>query len=329
MEAPRQPGSPARVWSTGPVVALVALILIWSLAWIFVKVALRYSEPFTFAAMRNFLGAVVLLTILWSSRHSFRPKALRWTLLIGLLQTAGFYGLSVWALETGGAGKVTILAYTMPFWLLFMAWALLGERPRGLQWAAEALGLAGLILILTPWQLHDVTSSLLAVGSGLCWAGAAVAAKLLHRRHKVDLLSLTAWQLFLGSLPLLVVAGITATGMPRWSTSFILALIYTTLLGTALAQLLWLYILRAVPAGYAGLSTLSIPVITFVLAWLVLGERPTAVEVLGMALIVGALGIITIGEIVRARRTARPGADGGLDAAPAAAESAVAASEHP
>jgi drug/metabolite transporter (DMT)-like permease len=305
MEAPEQPNAPQRVWSTGPVLALVGLILAWSFSWIMVKVGLRYSDPLTFAAMRNFLGAVVLLTILWLSRRSFRPKALRWTLLIGLLQTTGFYGLSVWALETGGAGKVTILAYTMPFWLLFMAWGLLGERPRRLQWVAEALGFAGLILVLSPWELHDATSSILAICSGLCWGAASVAVKLLHRRHQVDLLSLTAWQLFLGSLPLVVIAGITATGMPEWTTSFVLSLIYTTLIGTALAQILWLYVLRAVPAGYAGLSTLAIPVITFMLAWLALGEQPTTIEVVGIVLIVSALGIITIGELVRVRRLPR------------------------
>ena len=41
------------------------------------------------------------------------------------------------------------------------------------------------------------------------WALSAIVAKLLRKRHGVDLLSLTAWQLFLGSLPLVVVAAAT------------------------------------------------------------------------------------------------------------------------
>jgi len=306
MEAPDSLSTVQRTWHAGPLVALIVLILIWSYAWIVVKVGLRYSEPLTFAALRNLLGAVTLLTIMWLSRRSLRPRALRMTLLVGLLQTTGFFGLSVWALETGGAGRVTVLTYTMPFWLLFMAWAFLGERLHGLQWLAVTLAFAGLILILAPWQLRGVTSSLLAIGSGLCWAGSAVAAKLLHRRHRVDLLSLTAWQLFLGSLPLALLALLTATELPDWSWSFIWALLFTTLGATALGQFLWLYILRAVPAGYAGLSTLAVPVITLFLAWLQLGEQPTGLEALGIALIVAALAIITANGIVQARR-ATPG----------------------
>ena len=56
----------------------------------------------------------------------------------------------MWALESGGAGKTSVLTYTMPFWLLLLAWAFLGERLRGVQWLAVALALAGLVLVLEP-----------------------------------------------------------------------------------------------------------------------------------------------------------------------------------
>jgi drug/metabolite transporter (DMT)-like permease len=203
-------------------------------------------------------------------------------------------------------GKVAMLVYTMPFWLLLMAWVFLGERLRGFQWFAVALAFAGLLLILSPWRLHGVASSLIAVGAGFFWAASAVAAKVLHKRHPIDLLSLTAWQMLLGSLPLALIAALTYTGGPVWSTSFIWGLAYSVVFSSALAWVLWLYILRSMPAGNAGIGTLAIPAMVVISAWLLLGERPGASEAIGMALVVCALCIITLREVVLGRRAAAP-----------------------
>ena len=61
----------------------------------------------------------------------------------------------------------------MPFWLLLLAWAFLGERLRGVQWLAVALALCGLVLVLEPWRLQGTFSSLLAVAGGLLLGRAA------------------------------------------------------------------------------------------------------------------------------------------------------------
>ena len=287
-----------------PILALAVLTLIWGYNWVVMKVGLRYSQPFTFAALRNFLSAIGLFAFLPLMRRPLRPKAFGMTLVVGLLQTTGFVGLIMWALETGGADKVVVLAYTMPFWLLLMAWVVLGERLRGSQWLAVAVALTGLLLILSPWQLHGVTSSLLAIGGGFSWAASAVAIKVLHKRHRVDLLSLTAWQALLGSLPLVLIAALTYTRAPVWSATFIWALVFNVVFANALAWILWLYVLRSMPAGTAGIGTFAIPVIGVVSAWLQLGERPGLSEAIGMALLIVALCIITLTGIIVGRRAA-------------------------
>jgi len=300
----RDEARPRRASSYLPIVALMVLTLIWGYNWVVMKVGLRYSQPFTFASLRNFLSAVGLFALLPLMRRPLRPKAFGMTVLVGLLQTTGFVGLIMWALETGGAGRVVVLTYTMPFWLLLMAWVVLGERLRGFQWLAVALAFAGLLLILSPWQLHGIASSLIAVGGGFSWAASAVAVKVLHKRHEVDLLSLTAWQMLLGSLPLVLIAALTYTRAPVWSATFIWALAFNVVLANALAWVLWLYILRSLRAGSAAMGTLAIPVIGVGAAWLQLGERPGLSEAIGMALVVVALCVITLREVVSGRRAA-------------------------
>jgi drug/metabolite transporter (DMT)-like permease len=70
------------------------------------------------------------------------------------------------------------------------------------------------------------------------------------------------------------------------------------------AWLLWLFGLRSLSAGAAGLGTLATPVIGVAAAWLQLGERPTAGEAAGMVLIVGALALVTVRGLVAGRRLA-------------------------
>jgi drug/metabolite transporter (DMT)-like permease len=283
--------------------ALVLLALIWGYTWPVMKVMLTYADPFSYAAMRTFSAGLILVLSLPLFRRPIRPKAVTLTALLGVLQTAGFVGLMTWALQGEGAGKTAVLTYTMPFWLLLMAWVFLGERLRGFQWLAVGLALGGLILVLAPWEMSGGSSPFLAIGGALCWAASAIVAKLLRRRHEVDLLSLTAWQLLLGSLPLVAVAAATWSP-PVWSGSFIAGLIFTVLAGNCLAWILWLYILSALPAGTAGLGMLLTPVIGIIASWIQLGERPGGVDGAGMLLIVGGLVVTVAAEVIRGRRPA-------------------------
>jgi drug/metabolite transporter (DMT)-like permease len=273
--------------------ALAVLSIIWGYNWVIMKQASSYAGPFQFAALRTVFGTIALFAILAARGQSLRLVAPGRMLLLGLLQTAAFTGLSQWALVTGGAGKTAVLAYTMPFWLLLLAWPLLGERLRGAQWVAVALACAGLILIVEPWRLaSSLASELLAVLSGLSWAASAIVAKRIRASFAVDLLALTAWQLLFGTVVLVIVALLVPAPPLVIDTPLVLAVAYTALLGTALAWLLWLYVLDALPAGVAGLGSLAIPAIGVLAAWLQLGERPRTSELTGMLLIAAALAVL-------------------------------------
>lgn len=284
--------------------ALALLSLIWGYNWVVMKEVMRYVDPFDFTAMRTFLGALALFAVLLLKRRPLKPVALRGMLLLGLLQTAAFTALIQWALVGGGAGKTAVLVYTMPFWLLPMAWIFLGEKVRGAQWAAIALAMLGLVFIIEPWRMRgDLFSALLGVAAGLVWAVSAIVAKRLRAAHEFDLLSLTAWQMLLGSLALCVLAALLPSPAPQPTPYFFGALAFNALLATGLAWLLWLFILDRLPAGLAGMSSLAVPAVGVLSGWVELGERPSPSEGLGMLLI--ALGLAAISALaLRGRRIA-------------------------
>jgi drug/metabolite transporter (DMT)-like permease len=277
------------------VVALLLLTLLWGYNWVVMKVVLEDCGPFTFAALRTMLGALLLFPLLPFIGGLRIPKAVSKLVLLGLLQTTAFLGLTFWALVAGGVGKTAILVYTMPFWLLILAWIYLGERIRGIEWLAVTAGFAGIFLIFEPWRSPgNLWSETLAVLAGVCWAGSVIAVKRIQVKERVPLLQLTTWQMLFGGIGLAVVAFFVPESPINWSPTFIAALAYNVIPCNAIAWLLWLFVVENLPAGVAGMGSLAIPMVGILSAWLQLGEIPGAAVAAGMALIVSALLILSV-----------------------------------
>jgi drug/metabolite transporter (DMT)-like permease len=61
---------------------------------------------------------------------------------------------------------------------------------------------------------------------------------------------------------------------------------------TGIGSLLWLYVLRTLPANIAGLGTIGTPVVGVIASWLQLGETLSAPAIAGMVLVVAALALL-------------------------------------
>lgn len=314
MTAAAGPGEPARAGAGDPApgggragafAALVLLALVWGYSWVVIKVATRDSSPLALAALRSLMGAAALLAVLALTRRPLRPPPFGPTLVLGFLQTVGFSVPQTVAVSLGGAGRIAVLAYTMPFWIALLAWAFLGERPTRARLAALALAAVGLSLVVGPLGGRSALSGLLGVASGLFWAASSVWAirTLLGRGY--DLLSVTAWQMVWGSA---VLAGLALAfpGHVRWTPTLVAALAFLGLGGTALGWALWTFVLSRMPATVAGLGSLATPVVGVVSAAVQLGELPSRAELAGMGCIVIALLVNA-----RAGSARRPGTRGG------------------
>lgn len=282
----------------GALFALLATILIWAYSWVVMKQVLAYAGPFDFAAMRYLLGAAVLFGALVLSRQSLRPPPILLTALIGLCQTAAFQGLEQWALIDGGAGHVSLLAYTMPFWAVLLAWLLLGERPTRRHWFGVGLAAIGLICIIEPWKdLGSALSTTLAIIGGAAWAAGTVLSKRMFQRHAPSVLNLTAWQMLIGGLALAVVALLVPEREIDWSIAFIGGLTYSVLMASSLAWWLWSIVLQRLPTTLASISSLGVPIVSVLLAWLILHEQPSRMALIGMVFVLA--GLVAVSGIGR------------------------------
>lgn len=277
-------------------IALIILTMIWGYNWVIMKSALKYSGPFQFASIRTFFGAIVLFIVIFFTKRPLKLIEFPTMLALGLLQTVGFTGLLMWALVEGGAGKTAVLTYTMPFWVMLFAWPMLGEKVQGWQWLAVAAAVLGMVLIFDPLHIKaDAFSMFLAVCSGVSWALSAIISKKLHQRSPhLDLLNITAWPMFLGSIPMVLIALLSPSPTIEWSGYFVFSVLFNVFLSGALAWLLWLYALQRLPAGVASMASMLAPVIGVIAAWVQLGELPSQTELIGMVLIAFALVVISV-----------------------------------
>jgi drug/metabolite transporter (DMT)-like permease len=275
--------------------AIAALSFIWGYNWVVMKECLQYADAYDFAALRTGIGAVSLFALLLWKRRPLRPKAFWMTALLGFISTTACIGLVTLALVTGGVGKTAILVYIMPFWVLILAWPLLAEHIRGAQWVPVILAFSGLMIVLEPWNLQSTfISKLFAVLAGVAWALSAIMTKIMTRKHSFDLISLTAWQMLLGALPLVVIALIASDRPVQWTPYFTIGLLYSSVVSQGLALVLWFFILSKLPAGVASMGTLATPVIGTIAAAIELGERPSITEAWGMLLILTALVLLSL-----------------------------------
>ena len=279
----------------------------WGYNWVVIKVATEDASPFVLVAIRMVLGAVALFAITALARRSLKSPPVGPTAVIGLFQVGLMTTFQTLALATGGAGKTTLLVYTFPFWIVLFSIALPDERLTRVRIVAVLVAASGLGFVLYPLDLgHDVLSKLFALGSALSWALGSVFTKRFRAKHDVDLLAFTAWQMAYGALPIVVIALLVPGGYAHLTPSFLAALAYIVVPGTALAFWLWFFIMERLSATGAGISSLLTPVISVLAAWIQLHERPGVPELIGMALIVAALVINAIGEASpRSERLAR------------------------
>ena len=298
-------GSALSVRSRGAAYAALALLtLIWGMNWIAMKGALMHAHPLEFNVHRTWLAALVLAGVLIARRRRIWPHSWRAVLVTAFFQTTINFGATTMAVAGGGAGRTSVLVFTMPFWTLLLAWPVLHERVRGLQAVAIAFAFGGLVLVVEPWAWQgDLTPKLWAVLSGFGWAAGTVAMKYFQRDRQFDMLSFVTWQMVLGVIPLSFLPGWFGVPPTTWSVAQVALLIFVGVIATAGGFLLWMEVLRWLPAGTASLNMFAVPVIALLSSMAVFGERLAANEWLGIGLIGAGLVLISA-QALRGRRSA-------------------------
>ena len=219
----------------------------------------------------------------------------RLVLLAGIFVAAYQASFFAAVADTGVAvGTVVALgsapAFTGLFGRLFA-----GERLERRWFAATALACAGVCLLTLGGGSGGDVSALgivLALAAGAGYAGYALIGKhLLDRGGTPE--GVMAAVFGTGALILLPTFAMTPTGELLSADGLTLA-VYLGAVTTALAYILFAKGLRRIGASETATLTLAEPVTAMALGFLVLGERPGVVAVLGAALVLAGLALLAL-----------------------------------
>jgi drug/metabolite transporter (DMT)-like permease len=276
----------------GARIMLVVLCIVWGATWPIMRVALSEVPPLTMRTTSTAIGGALLLAFSLFTHRSLRlhgPRAWLHIVVASLLNVVSFSLFSSFAQLDAATSHVAILTYTMPIWAVLLAWIFLGEKPTGMQPVAVALCAIGLAILIYPLAQNGVPRGiLLALATGVCWAGGTIYLK--WAQIKADAMALSVWQI---AVALLVIGAcmFVVEGGPDFHAAHadgIVATVFSGILGTAIAYALWFSIIRRLPALTASLGVLGSPVIGVISSVLLLGERPTATDYIGFSLILAA-----------------------------------------
>src|SRR5258708_5436915 len=214
------------------------------MCFVLIKSGLTYSPPLFFGGLRALIGGAALLGLTVVLRQPWLPPREHWGGVLALAMTATSLSFGAMFLSPGrtGAGVASVLGKAQPLMLVGLAAAFLGERMTASRWIALALGLTGLILI--SWQALASPGGVALSGAALALTASASAAigSVVFKRMRVaiGLLAISAWQLILGSLPLLTVSAFVEGQVPViWNIQFVAIVLFLALAGTSLVNTAW------------------------------------------------------------------------------------------
>lgn len=272
--------------------ALALLALIWGASFLFIKVAVQDMSPTVLVLIRSASGALTMGGYLAVTGHL--PDRRTWRRhLPAFAGMAILSGVVPWIAINWGeiyisSALTSILNATTPIWIALLAfWVTPQERPTTLNYAGILVGFAGTVILVAPdLAQHGVNTSALGTFAVLLGAASYAAAALYQRRK---LAGVDPYHSTLGQIALTAIIVFPLT-LPSIGQTHIrpLSLAAALLLGTAgsaVAYVLYYYLLNTLGATRASTVTYLLPITAVIWGVLLLHETVTIPIVVGMVVI--------------------------------------------
>ncbi len=271
------------------------------------KLGLEYVTPLWFAATRMFLGTLCLFAFLALQGNLAWPRRNEFLILIsvGVFQIGLPSGLIHAGLQYMEAGRSAILVFTIPLWVLPLAFLFLGERPTKAKLGGLALGLAGIGVLFNPLAFDfGNLDSLIGNGFMILASFSFAIAIILIRRHTwtSPIIQLIPWQMLLGT-GILYAAAVIVEGAAdiHWTKPLVLIMVYNGMVASGFAFWAYITVSRTLPAMSTSLGSLGVPVLGVAASALILGEVLTFTTISGLVLISIGVLAVTLDDLRRAK----------------------------
>jgi drug/metabolite transporter (DMT)-like permease len=275
-------------------IALIAVIIIWSPSFAAIRVALRGFGPNEQALLRFALASALLTVPWWITGHRIPiSRDLPRVALTGALGVTGYQVLLGYGEQSVSAGTAALLTATSPLFVIVLAAIFLTERftPAGV--TGVVLGFTGTAIIgfAAEGRLDTRLGAVAIIGAAICQALWVVLQKpLLARYNPVDL---TTWTIWAGTTLLLPATPSAIHDLTTAPPSAALAIAWLGIGSSALGFFIFAAAASRLPSSVAGSAFYLLPPGALLISWLWLGEHISASEAVGGLLALIGVALVT------------------------------------
>ncbi len=260
---------------------------------------MAHLHPLAFNGARfSLAGAMLFLFLRRRGPVRWPPQEdLPAVIFLGMIGHTVYQLVFIYGLDLTLAGNAAIILASTPIWaLIISAVSGKGESTPTL-WKAAAIGLVGIVLVIAGGAreislgANQTKGDLLIAAGAFFWALYTVAGKDLLARH--GSLQVTAWALWVGAAPLLLLAippALETSWQPLppavWG-----GILYAGVGSLAIAYVLWYGAVKELGSSRTALWSNMVPAVALVTAWVLLGEIPSKSQLAGAALIVVSVAL--------------------------------------
>jgi drug/metabolite transporter (DMT)-like permease len=276
---------------------MVFVAFLWAVCFPMIRIGLASgTSPILFGALRSLIAAIVLYAVARARKEPIIRVKEHWFLLsvIGALAFFAYVGMIL-----GGAsvnpGLASVIGNSHPIMASVLAVVFLSESLSNIKIAGLALGFIGVALTSIPSFLGETTNSLLGIGFVLLGAlGTGAGNVFLKKVSSSDFPIMALVAQFVIAALLLLPVSIFFEGLPsiKWDLGFSVSLIVLSVGATALADILWLDLLKRNSLSKLNVFIFLTPAFALFMGVVFFHESFGLWEILGIAAILAGVFLI-------------------------------------
>ena len=291
----------------GRILAFALVYVFWGSTYLGIGIAVEHIPPALMCAARFLTAGVIMLAYCAFTGRQIRssPRELAHMAAVGILLLMGGNLTLSYAERIVPTGLAALLIAVTPLWFLVLDSWLLGDHHisrRGT--IGLVVGIVGVVVLIWPELLHpsslgrrELWWSLALQAGSFTWALGSVLSKK-WKNTSADPFASTAWQvIFAGVGNLIFALMVERTSEVIWTLRGVGAILYLVVCGSWIGYTAYIWLLQHVPTSKVSTYAYINPVVAVFLGWLVLHERIDRFILMGSAIIVASVVLVTSAKV--------------------------------
>ncbi|PQZ62331.1 EamA family transporter [Achromobacter sp. MYb9] len=284
---------------------MLALCVCWGFQQIAIKLVASDIAPIMQIGLRSTFAALVLAVVVWRAegRRAFRDGTALPGLVVGLLFAGEFLFVAQGLLYTT-ASHMSVFLYTAPiFAALGLHWLLPEERMQPLQWLGVAIAFGGIAMAFLGKPAQAGAANMLlgdamGLAAGLLWGATTVAIRKTSLSEAAPSKTLF-YQMGVAAAVLLAYAAATGQDAIRYTQAAVLSVAFQSVVVALSSYLAWFWLLRRYLASRLSILSFMTPLFGVSFGVLILDEPLDPGFVIGAALVLAGITLVSGSEMIR------------------------------